>query len=84
MKTIYKYVLTGRHTTKLELPKGATVVKFDVQESNFCIWAMVDTDSPSEERYFSVVGTGWEIEDGMVYVGTVQVGLFVWHCLEHV
>lgn len=82
MKTIFKYPLDGIHVTKVKMPKGANVVSFDVQHNVFCIWAMVDTDNPVEERVFGVVGTGWEIDEGDCYIGMVQTGAFVWHCLE--
>lgn len=82
MKTIYKYELEGRHVTMLKMPKGANVVSFDMQNGKYCIWAIVNTEAPMEERFFSVVGTGWEIEDNECYIGMVQDGAFVWHCLE--
>ena len=82
MKAIYKYPLAGRHVTKVEMPKGANVVKFDSQAGTCCIWAIVDPESPMEERFFSIVGTGWTIEDTDCYIGTIQEGAFVWHCLE--
>lgn len=82
MKTIYKYTLDGIHTTKVSMPKGANVTSFDVQNNQFCIWALVDTESPMEERYFTIVGTGWELDGDECYIGMVQQGSYVWHCLE--
>jgi hypothetical protein len=35
-----------------------------------------------EERRFVVVGTGSEIDDNMVYVGTMFEEPFVWHVME--
>lgn len=82
MKSIYKYPLDGIHVTKVKMPTGANVVKFDNQNGLYCLWAIVDTDKPMEERYFTIVGTGWELDGDECYVGSIQQGAFVWHCLE--
>lgn len=82
MKTIYKYQLDSLYVTMLELPAGAHVMHFAEQGGVFNIWAMVDTDASKETRYFTIVGTGWEIDGDECYIGTVHVGAFVWHCLE--
>jgi hypothetical protein len=82
MRSIYKYELNGTHLSAVDLPKGANVVKFDSQNGKYCIWALVDPESPKEVRYFTVVGTGWDIDDTDCYIGTIQEGSFVWHCLE--
>jgi hypothetical protein len=78
MKTIYKYTLDG----SVYIPQGSTVVQVGVQDGLYCIWAAVDTDAPVEERVFVVVGTGSELSDNMVHVGTVFENPFVWHIME--
>jgi hypothetical protein len=78
MKTIYKYTLDGA----VHMPQGSTVVQVGVQFGLYCIWATVDTDAPVEERFFVVVGTGSELSDNMVHVGTVFENPFVWHIME--
>jgi hypothetical protein len=79
MKTIYKYTLDE----PVRMPKGATVVQVGIQDGLYCIWAVVDTDVPVEERRFVVVGTGRELNDNMVHVGTVFENPFVWHIMEY-
>jgi hypothetical protein len=78
MKTIYKYNLSQ----PVHMPLGSTIVKVGIQNGQCCIWALVDTDAPVEERRFVVVGTGSEIDDNMVYVGTMFEEPFVWHVME--
>lgn len=79
---IFKYVLTNRHTTAVNLPKDSVVLHAALQGTEICLWAKVDTDKPLEKRYFSVVGTGWDVEDNMCYIGTIHEGPYVWHIME--
>jgi len=53
-----------------------------------CLWALVDTDAPTEPRLFEIAGTG----NGMaqvasnrrrVYLGTWQEPPYVFHLFEH-
>jgi hypothetical protein len=78
MKTIYKYTLDE----PVRIPQGSTVVQVGIQDGLYCIWAIVDTDAPLEERRFVVVGTGRELSNNMVHVGTVFENPFVWHIME--
>jgi hypothetical protein len=64
------------------MPQGSTVVQVGIQHGLYCIWATVDTDAPVEERFFVVVGTGSELTNNMVHVGTVFENPFVWHIME--
>ena len=82
MQKIFKYVLTNRHTTEVSLPKDSVVLHAALKGVEICLWARVDTDKPAEKRYFSVVGTGWDIDENMCYIGTVHEGSFVWHVME--
>ena len=35
------------------------------------------------DRFFRIVGTGHDFDPaGLLYVGTVQTGIFVWHVYE--
>lgn len=78
MKTIYKYTLDE----PVNMPWGSTVVQVGIQDGLYCVWAMVDTDAPLEERRFFVVGTGHELHYNMVHVGTVFENPYVWHIME--
>lgn len=80
MKTIYKYTVVGRN--KIEMPIGATILSVNMQGKDYCMWALVDTERSTESRYFEVVGTGWELDDNMSYIGTFFADDFVWHIME--
>lgn len=85
MTSIYKYKIDidrEQFTVRGPIVKLLTV---QVQRSQICVWAEIDTDKP--ERAFNILpmGTGWELDkirhfDIMTYLGTVQLyGDLVWH-----
>jgi hypothetical protein len=79
MKTIYKYIITRN---PIEMPQNAVVVHCAKQDSYHCLWAIVDTDNPVEQRQFDIIGTGWVLEDDMRHTGTFIDGVYVWHVIE--
>lgn len=83
MRTIWKYSLGGPYP-EVEMPQGAEVIRFAMQDAVPCIWARVDTTSPLRKRYFAIVGTGNEISfEFNAYRGTCDDGPFVWHLFEN-
>lgn len=81
---IWKYIveLAGR-VQPFDIPIGAKVVAFQMQNGAMCMWAIVNRDLKLERRYFFIMGTGNEFEsDGTNYIGTAQEGQFVWHLFE--
>lgn len=86
MKTIYKYTVDLSHLTGLALPPSAKVLRFGTQEGDMFIWVELDTQEPTEERFFQIIGTGHplpELEGRIAeYVGTADQGPFVWHLYE--
>ena len=82
MRTIHKYIVTGRND--IQMPFFAKILHVNMQGKDFCIWAEVDTEIEIEEtRTFEVVGTGWELDENMFYVGTcLDSNSFVWHIME--
>jgi hypothetical protein len=82
MKTIHKYIVTGRGSTMMSV--GASILQCNMQGKDFCIWALVDTNAENENRLFEVVGTGWELDENMFYIGTCFENDFVWHIMETV
>jgi len=86
---IWKYRLPLKVVNTVTLPQGAEILQFQAQGKDVVFWAIVDENAPVKERTFHLVGTGWELpktdyEDGIVYLGTVQLGGFVWHVFEEV
>lgn len=92
MKTIFKYELTFNGITIINMPIGAEIltVQKDDKTNIPCIWAMVDTQSEIEKRYFELFGTGNNIPVCMgvnrKYIGTYQYqkGEFVGHVFERI
>ena len=87
-KLIWKYQLPLKGET-LDLPVGAEVLCVQAQRGAVCLWVMVSihgnpTDGMREPRRFEVYGTGYEVrpDENHQYVGTAQVGDFVWHVFE--
>jgi hypothetical protein len=84
MNTIWKYPVPLADSFVLNMPKDATPLHVDVQRGAPCLWALVDTSAPNEERTFRLVGTGGDVPRDTCYVGTFQQGPFVWHVFEEV
>jgi len=47
---------------ELELPRGARVLAFAQQHGIYCVWAMVNPESPAECRRFVLAGTGHSLD----------------------
>lgn len=58
MKTVWKYTLGVEEHQYLNMPCDAQVVHVGEQHGDLCIWALVDTEQPKEDRFFHVFGTG--------------------------
>lgn len=89
MKTIYKYQLEITDCQTIDMPLGAKLLCVDHQFGSLFIWAEVDPNHPMIPRQFDIYGTGSLIpemcqEESRVYVGTVQIGGFVWHVYEEI
>lgn len=89
IKKIYKYTIPVENSFSLELPQGAKILTVQEQHGEPQIWALVDTESPTETRELCVVGTGHTIVDDsppktLYYIGTFQLfgGNFVGHLFE--
>jgi len=82
MRTIYKYPLQIADSQTISLPASAKPLSVQLQGGRLCLWAEVNTaiGGKDKEVVISVVGTGMPIPPGAVlYLGTVQTGLYVWH-----
>lgn len=68
---IYKYPLRVQNEQTLELPRGAKMLSLQPQpqtdgQLHLCLWALVPTEAPMEERTFRVVETGQELSDDLI------------------
>ena len=83
MKTIYKYEISPLHTA-IEMPKGAELLSVKTQNNTPCLWALVDTDQPPEDRFLVVFGTGHPVVNHGKYLGTflIENDSLVFHVFE--
>lgn len=72
---IYKYNVSHNGTT-LALPQDSKIVYVGTQECEVYVWVELGS-GPLTNIELEIVGTGWETRG--TYVGTTQVGSFVWH-----
>lgn len=85
MEKIYKYNLELTAGPQfVEMPQDSKVLSVQNQHGNFAMWARVNTgEEKKQTRTFRIFGTGHELqEEYKTYIGTVQMGDFVWHVLE--
>lgn len=87
IKLVHKFQLVPNDLTSVDMPTGAEVLHFDVQNGAPCIWARVDPLEPFETRWFRMAGTGHPLGGSGIdigrHVGTVLLdnGL-VFHLFE--
>lgn len=82
MKTIWKYPITLLRT-RIEMPRGAEILSFQLQQDVPTIWACVDPDKGKVARTVRVYGTGAEMNDVLgKYIGTAQESGYVWHAFD--
>jgi len=84
MKKIYKYDVAIVECQLIPMPLGAKILSIALQNGEVKIWAMVN---PEEgvlvPRHILLVGTGQRVEDdAQTFLGTVNMGAFVWHFFE--
>lgn len=78
-QTVWKYIV--RPT--IQMPQGAQILTFQIQEFQPAIWVLVNPDAPMETRSFEIVGTGWSLGNRpRRFVGTWQQDMLVWHVFE--
>jgi hypothetical protein len=84
MKTIYKYALQKQGKNIVEMPRNARILHVGTQSDHPYVWALIDTDNPMEDRYFWIIGTGYEMPvtlSDLRHIGTfiTRDGSFVGH-----
>lgn len=83
MKTIYKYLLNIQDVQRFDIPDHANVLTVQVQEGSkdrISLWVEVQEDAPKKSMPIYIVGTGYPVPtEAYTYIGSVQMGYFVWH-----
>lgn len=65
---VYKYPLDSDvEVQQVLLPVGARILHVDLQNKQWQLWALVDTESPLENRHFVIVGTGMHMDRELNY-----------------
>jgi hypothetical protein len=82
-RMIFKHVFYGHDCTFL-IHDDAQILDAQIQENNVCIWTLEDTFKPKKSRIFKVYGTGFIVEDNLIYIATVQQRVFAWHIFEEI
>ncbi len=85
MSRIYKYPLVELGEITLSLPKAAKILCVQTKNDLPNLWVMVDPEETEMyQRKFFVVGTGHDFpgQFNVIYIGTCQIGPFVWHVFE--
>jgi hypothetical protein len=88
MLTIFKYPIPVEDHFTLELPKDAKILTVQTQRGTPQLWAMVDSETEKEVRYFRLSGTGHPLGEDYLriinYIGTFQIenGALVFHLFE--
>lgn len=82
MQVIHKYCLDVKDN-KVSMPFEAKILKIAKQGSEWCIWALIDTNEHIVHRVINVYGTGQPLpEDPGIFIDTVMDGAFVWHFFD--
>ena len=88
---IFKYEVEIDTSFSIKMPVNSKILNFHVQNNIPYIWVLVDEDNPLRERYFSIVGTGEEIDilcEQLIYIGTIHIKIedmnIVWHLFEDI
>lgn len=83
---IYKYPVPIADYFTITLPQCAEILSFQTQNDEMMIWAAVNPENLIEDRRFSVIGTGHNINMDEVkkFIGTAQLmnGKLAWHLFE--
>lgn len=81
---VWKFPIPVQDEFALDLPVGAQVLHVDAQAGKPCLWALVDPEAPKAQYTFYVRGTGHEVAEDLIHVGSFQLdgGRFVGHLFE--
>lgn len=81
MMTVWKFPLDITDVQKVPMPSGADLLHVAEQHGVLTLWARVAPDAPVTDRIIGITGTGnpCPAEGDGWYVGSAQVGPFVWH-----
>ncbi len=82
MKTIWKYTLQETPRQTILMPTGAEILHLDMQKSELCIWARLESENPLEGRVILILGTGDPADGDSKYIDSIQIATRVWHVFD--
>jgi hypothetical protein len=85
MEKIWKYEIELTDTQEIEMPRNAKILSCQMQWSNTCIWAKVETGNRMETVTIDVIGTGNPISEfNREFIDTIQLngGALVFHVFK--
>ncbi len=88
-RVIYKYQMPVLEEFEMTLPQNAEIIRVQDMDGYFWMWAVVNTDAPTETRKFRAFKTGAKIPDGLElrYVGfcavfvQMELGLYIFEVM---
>lgn len=82
MREVWKFIVYHNNGA-VEMPVGSPILFVGSQDGRVVLWAGVDPTAPRVVRDFRLIATGEAFDpSGLNYVGTTQIGLYVWHVFE--
>jgi hypothetical protein len=87
-RTIWKYPLKITDEQTIDIPEYGEILSVQVQNSDPCIWVLVNPTEETEPRVFEIFGTGHPLEVDLAvsreFIGTFQQHGGVWHLFEKI
>ena len=88
-RVIFKYQMPVLEEFQMELTVNAEIIRVEDQNGMFWMWAVVNTDAPTETRTFRASKTGAQIPDNinLKYIGfcaifvQMELGLYIFEVL---
>ena len=82
---MFKHLISSSTSQQVDvlMREDAVIRAVGVQDGQVYAWAETPGGDPlTITRRFRVIGTGWDVPDPGVYLGTVFSAPFVWHVYE--
>jgi hypothetical protein len=90
-RVIFKYQMPVLESFEMQLPAGAEIIRVADMDGMFWMWAVVNTNAPTETRRFMAFKTGAEIPANinLKYIGfcaifvQMELGLYIFEVMDH-
>lgn len=81
MRVIHKFAIRpfGSGPQTITVSPDAHAVRFAQQRNELCVWIDYDTAELSHKWVVQIFGTGNEIPEDAVHLGSYESGAYIWH-----